>query len=66
MAVELKDVKHWVLDRGIGHILLSARRGWNFTACGMAGPSMLETKKRPGRVCSKCRALLPTIKPSAQ
>lgn len=69
MAVELKDIKHWSQESGIGHILLNSGGGWVTTLCGNWGPGTVR-KTRPKRLCKKCVACLAEVsaarKPAAE
>lgn len=63
--VKLDDIKAWAIgERTIGHVLMSVRSGWYYTACNTCGPSFAETKERPKRICRACVKSLPNIKPA--
>jgi len=60
MPMTLDQIKVWGVARGIGHIAMSIDGGMIYTACRSWG-TFRETKNRPVRICSKCRAALPKL-----
>lgn len=61
MAIAIDDVKLWTTG-GIGHVIIGQQHGWYYTACQSFG-TFGKTKKRPKRICRKCRAALPKLTP---
>lgn len=62
MAITIDQVRHWgVLDRNIGHIVMSCSGGWYYTACGTLTPSLVVQDERPARICRKCRNQLGSL-----
>jgi hypothetical protein len=58
MAVELKDIKVWAIDKGISHIVAAQVPLGTFTACGTVFAGDWRRKRRTKRICEKCRERL--------
>ncbi len=63
---ELKDVKRWFVDSGIGHIVSSCGSNGLYTLCprwylGQWDAKELHTEQ-PARICRKCRKNLKKAK----
>ena len=59
MSISIQQVPMWlILARNIGHALVQTKNGWHYVACGTLTPNGEVTKRRPVRICSKCRARL--------
>ena len=60
-ALRVDEVRLWVVQSGIGHVVLADRGGWVTTACihWMTGTS---TPDRPRRICRACRKALPGLR----
>lgn len=58
MTVQIKDVRCWLLLRGIGHAVASTCNGWHHVACGTLTPNGVLRKRKPTRICRKCRDAL--------
>ena len=59
---EMKDVKLWAINRGIGHIVASTRNYWVHTLCNRMSPCFEQTKDVPKRKCRECMAALKEAK----
>jgi hypothetical protein len=55
----LTEAKYWIVQRGIGHVVVEAEGmiAWSVTktACGLSIQNHWPSKDRPCRVCRKCR-----------
>lgn len=59
----ITDVEIWLrLDRGIDHVLVATKSGWNQTACGVITPNGEIHENTPDRICRKCRKVMPNLK----
>jgi hypothetical protein len=62
--MNIEDVKVWVIDRGIGHVVMRRDNSspiGTITACGMGGNMHQFTYCKPSRICKGCREELPRI-----
>ena len=63
MSVKIGDVSRWVVDQGIGHVVVQFGDPGVYTACRQllwcAYDGVQEA--RPKRICRKCRAALETM-----
>lgn len=59
----IDQIKAWSMFGGVGCVVISASNGWHNTACFSfrTGDHFLED--RPKRVCSRCRAAIPSLRP---
>lgn len=65
--MKIEDVQTWTTSRGIGCAVLSregARGQWLLTPHGVTTGST--TKRRPSRICKRCRDLLPDLQPEPE
>ncbi len=55
----LTEVKYWIVQRGIGHVVVEARGmvAWSRTqtACGLSIRNHWPGMERPHRICRECR-----------
>jgi hypothetical protein len=62
--ITLSDVKVWGMFRGIGHVVMShdaySMLGTQ-TACNSIGNVWTITRRRPRRICKRCRAALNNV-----
>lgn len=57
--VPIEQVPRWYMSCGIGHAVVSVGSHGVYTACGSLWfGAYSELKKRPKRICAKCRAAL--------
>lgn len=59
--IALSDVKLWLLDYGVGHIVASVSYGyWHTLLCDRLIVGGETTTEQPKRICRKCRAAMKT------
>lgn len=56
---ELSDVKRWLVDRGVTHVVAGVNSGWAYTLCDsmFSHPGTVRTPKNM-RLCRTCRQKL--------
>lgn len=58
MSIPIKRVPMWTTYRGIGHATALTDGAINYSVCGSLFIGGRNAKKRPKRVCRKCRLAL--------
>ena len=60
MAVTIEQVPRWFVSQGIGHAVGQLKGGFIYVGCRsmFSGNEKNTTKRRPKRVCRKCRESL--------
>lgn len=60
MAVTVEQVPCWYVSRGIGHVVGQLKGAFIYVGCRsmFSGNGKNTTKRRPRRICRKCRESL--------
>jgi hypothetical protein len=56
--ITIDQVPLWAVACGLGHAVESRNDGYTVTACGIWGNLRGHTKRKPKRICAKCRERL--------
>ena len=58
MAVDIKDVKVWAVNKGVSHVVAEQTGAGTYTACQTLMWGDWRRKTRTRRICARCRERL--------